>query len=81
MKFAKLFHMCNDGNNVLDRYIRFEKVCQFLHKNDGKVNKYNLKRFLQTFQCGLKTISGTGQCDGWGSFKVLFLILKHCINC
>ena len=73
MKFSKLFHIYNDGHNVAERYISVEEVTQFLQKNDAKVNKYNLKRSLQTLQGGQKTIGGKDS-------VTVGALLKYCFS-
>ena len=72
MKFSKLFHIYND-ENVEEKYINVEEVCQYFQKHDGKVNKYNLKRSLQTFQGGPKTICGKDS-------ATVSAVLKYCFS-
>lgn len=56
MKFAKLFQIYKDGDN--ENYFSIEEVFEYLQTNDGRANKNNIKRSLQTFQGGQKIICG-----------------------
>ena len=73
MKFAKLFQIYKDADHVTENYISIEEVFQLLQKNDGKANKYNIKRSLQTFQGGQKTICGKES-------ATVGAVLKYCFS-
>ena len=72
MKFSKLFRIFSDANNVAEKYISVDELYQFIQRNDGKANKYNIKRSLQTFQGGQKTICGKESATVEAVLKFIF---------